>query len=318
MSDLVKKKNTLMRILIGIISFIIPVIGIIRIAKEKKGTVGSKIVTSIFFLIFWMYALSLFYFVFWTFYNSVKIDDEFFEDMISLPTIWRFSNYVEAYKFIDYNEIKFPIMFVNSIWFSVGSSLLTVFSHAVTGYIFAKYKFPGREVAFKVILFTIALPIVGSLPSLYKIVYTIGIEDSPLFLITYLGGFGSNFLVTYAFFSGIDKTYMEAAEIDGASRFGIFFRIMLPLAVAPCFALFLLTFINQWNNYETAILFLDAFPTLSSGLYHFSEYMKFSETSSPYTVYFAGILLASVPVIILVACFGDKLMSNVSMGGIKG
>ena len=106
--------------------------------------------------------------------------------------------------------------------------------------------------------------------------------------------------------------------MDGASRFTIFFRIMLPLAIAPCFSLFLLTFIGQWNNYETTILFLDSLPTLSSGLFQFSEQMRFSDSSSPHTVYFAGILLASLPVVILVAAFGDKLMSNVSMGGIKG
>ena len=197
---------------------------------------------------------------------------------------------------------------------------MATLSHAITGYIFAKYRFPGKEIAFSFILFTIALPIVGSLPSMYKVVYTLQLEESPLFLVTYLGGFGSNFLIMYAFFNGIDKTYMEAAEIDGATRFGVFFKIMLPLAVGPSLSLFLLTFIAQWNNYEMPILFLSLMPTLSSGLYEFSMIMKFPQEDivSPQMTFYAGTLLASIPVIILVIAFGEKLMTNVNIGGIKG
>lgn len=315
-----KTLNSIKTILLGIVSFIIPIVGIVRIGLLKKGSIGAKIVTSIVFMIFWTYTASLIFFIAWAFYNSVKTDDEFFTNMIALPKLWKFSNYADAYRFIEHNETGFIGMFINSIWFACGSALLATFMHAVTGYVFAKYHFPGKEVAFSFILFTIALPIVGSLPSLYKVVYTLHLEESPLFLVTYMGGFGSNFLIMYAFFNGIDKTYMEAAEIDGATRFGIFFKIMLPLAVGPSLSLFLLTFISQWNNYETPILFLSFWPTLSSGLYEFSMVMRFPQEDiiSPQMTFYAGTLLASIPAIILVICFGEKLMTNVNIGGIKG
>ena len=316
--NMTKRSRILIKILLDICSFLCPIVGIGRIVKKKGGSVGAKIVTSVMFAILWAYAASLFFFIFWTFYNSVRTSDEFLTDMLALPTVWDFGNYLEAYQYIEYNEVDFIGMFFNSIWFSVGSSAITIFFHAVTGYIFAKYEFPGREVAFKVILFTLALPIVGSLPSMYKVVYGLSLEESPLFLLTYTSGFGANFLVMYSYFKGVDKTYMEAADMDGAGRFCIFFNIMLPLAFAPCFSLFLLTFIGQWNNYETALLFLDTLPTLSSGLYQFSEIMRFSDCTSPETVYFAGVLIASLPVVLIVIFFGDKIMSNVSMGGIKG
>ncbi|MBQ7912140.1 MAG: carbohydrate ABC transporter permease [Clostridia bacterium] len=312
--------NNVTNLLWGIASFLIPIIGIVRICISKKGSVGAKIATSVVYMIFWLYTASLMFFIVWAFYNSVKTDDEFFDNMNALPTVWHFSNYADAYRFIEHNDVGFIGMFINSIWFAAGSSFLATLSHAVTGYIFAKYRFPGKEIAFSFILFTIALPIVGSLPSMYKVVYTLHLEESPLFLVTYLGGFGSNFLIMYAFFNGIDKTYMEAAEMDGATRFGIFFKIMLPLAVGPSLSLFLLTFITQWNNYETPILFLSMMPTLSSGLYEFSVIMRFPQEDivSPQMTFYAGTLLASVPVIILVICFGEKLMTNVNIGGIKG
>lgn len=314
-----KKRNGILQILLAILSYIVPVVGLARIAREKEKTVGAKIVTGVVFMIFWIYSLSFLGMMFWTFYNSVKIEG-FLKDMISFPDKLDLYNYGVAYKEIVYNRTTFVGMFVNSIWFSAGSAFLTIFFHAVTGYIFAKYDFPCKEAAFTFILFTLALPVVGSLPSQYEVVFKLGLNDSPLFLLNYVGGFGSNFLIMYSYFKGIDKTYMEAADIDGASRFSIFFKIMLPLAIAPSFSLFLLTFINQWNNYETTMLFLDEMPTLASGLYRFGEEMKHFELegADKHAVYMAGVFLASLPVVILVACFGDKLMSNVSMGGIKG
>lgn len=313
-----KEKKQYITLLSGIVSYVIPFVGIWRIAKKKEGSVGAKITTSIVFMILWLYSLFFLGMMFWTFYNSMKLEG-FLNDMMSFPDKLDFSNYMLAYKNIIYNRTTFLGMFVNSIWFSAGSAFLTIFFHAITGYIFAKYDFPGKEAALTFILFTLALPIVGSLPSLYDVVYKMGINDSPLFLLNYVGGFGGNFLIMYSYFKGIDKTYMEAADIDGAGRFQIFFKIMLPLAIAPSFSLFLVTFINQWNNYETAILFLENMPPLASGLYYFGENMLFYEgPGDSNTIYLAGVLLAALPVVIAVACFGDKLMSNISMGGIKG
>ena len=313
-----KEKKQYITLLSGIVSYVIPFVGIWRIAKKKEGSVGAKITTSIVFMILWLYSLFFLGMMFWTFYNSMKLEG-FLNDMMSFPDKLDFSNYMLAYKNIIYNRTTFLGMFFNSIWFSAGSAFLTIFFHAITGYIFAKYDFPGKEAAFTFILFTLALPIVGSLPSLYDVVYKMGINDSPLFLLNYVGGFGGNFLIMYSYFKGIDKTYMEAADIDGAGRFQIFFKIMLPLAIAPSYSLFLVTFINQWNNYETAILFLENMPPLASGLYYFGENMLFYEgPGDSNTIYLAGVLLAALPVVIAVACFGDKLMSNISMGGIKG
>ncbi len=315
-----KELNAPLSLGASLLSFICPIYAYYRICTKRDSSVGAKVVNCIAFTVFWVYALSLMLFVFWSIYNSLKDGEVFHDDKISLPRKLKFSNYTRAYDLIldDYGN-NLVDMFVNSTWFAFGSSFLSVLMHAVTGYIFAKYNFPAKGAAFSFVLFTLAIPIVGSLPSMYKVVVYLGLEESPLFLATYLGGFGSNFLIMYAYFKGIDKTYMEAAEIDGASRFGIFFKIMMPLAFAPCFSLFLLMFIGQWNNYETVLIFLETMPTLSSGLYLFeSYYAPFCGEAFYQTISMAGVVMASIPVVILVVAFGDKIMSNVSMGGIKG
>jgi len=287
-----------------------------KIREEKQfRTGGEKVVFGLVFCMLSLFAASILFAVGWAFLQSLKANLEFWNDMLSLPKNWLFSNYVKAFKSVEYNKYTFLGMFVNSIWFAAGTSGISVFMHCITGYIFAKYKFKGREAAFSFILFTITLPVVGALPSLYQIITTTGINDSPLFLITALGGFGGNFLVTYAFFKSIDWSYAEAAQIDGAGRIYIFFKIMLPFAVGPIVALSLLGFIGQWNNYETPILFLDKMPTLSSGLYRFRA-LTFYESDEP--VYFAAVIMTMLPVLAVVSVFGGRIMKNVSVGGIKG
>lgn len=276
---------------------------------------GEKVVFGIMFVVFLVYSLSVILSLVWAFFQSLKTNLEFWDNMRSFPKEWKFSNYAKAFTEISYSGYTFLGMFFNSIWYAVGSSLLSVFSHCVTGYIFAKYQFKGKRIAFSIVLFTITLPIVGSLPSMYQICIGLHITDSPLFLVTSLGGFSSNFLITYGFFKGIDNSYAESARVDGAGRFCIFFRIMLPFAKGTFFALTLLSFIGQWNNYETPILFLDKMPVLASGLYRY-KIKTIYESDEP--VYLAAVLLVVVPVLAVVIAFGDKIMGNVMVGGIKG
>ena len=314
--------NKLLHFLLNVLMFIFPPYAIVRIFIDKKMGIAEKICKTVIFIIFWIYSAAFIFFVFWAFYNSLKpTDEEFLTNMMVFPSRIRIENYFDAYKYVTDKDsgVGFIAMLINSIWFAAGSAFLTTFMHAITGYIFAKYTFPGQKVAFRIILISIAIPIVGSLPSLYKVIYALQIQESPFILFMYLSGFGSNFLIMYAFFKSVSRTYMEAAEIDGANRFQIFFKIMLPMASGPFLALFILTFIAQWNNYETPILFLRTMPTLSSGLYNFSYNLQFDHSLlNGRPMFFAGILMASIPVIILVAIFGNKIMKNANLGGIKG
>ena len=286
--------------------------------KRAKGSrnIGAKAAFGVALAVFLIYSLSVLFALVWTFLQSLKDQMEFVRDKISLPKNWLFVNYDTAlFDKLSYRDTNVVGMFLNSLWFAVGSAVLSVFMHCVTGYCFSKYKFIAKETIFSFVLFTLVIPVVGTLPSLYKIIVRMKLNDSYWFLVTALGGFSGNFLIMYAFFKGIDWSYAEAAQIDGAGHFYIFFRIMLPLAAAPIAALTILGVIQNWNNYETPILFLDRKPTLAAGLYHVQAEMAWV---SGYPVYFAGILISIVPILLLVSVFGNKVMKNMTMGGIKG
>ena len=90
---------------------------------------------------------------------------------------------------------------------------------------------------------------------------------------------------------------------------------MIPLIKGPLTAIFLLLFIAHWNNYEMPILFLNTMPTLASGLFFYRDVALF-EHNQP--VYLAGVLISTIPILILVIVFGNKITKNMSVGGVKG
>ena len=165
------------------------------------------------------------------------------------------------------------------------------------------------------VIFTMMLPIVGAMPATYRFYKTINIINSPLILVTALGGFGGNFLILYSFYKGISWEYAEAAFIDGANHAKVYFSIMLPMALPAISVLFVTGFISHWNEYMAISIYMPLMPTLAYGLYVYESNMKYLGNQP---VYFAGVLLAVVPCLVLFCIFQNTIMQTVHLGGIKG
>ncbi len=289
---------------------------------EKKNwkTYLYRTVMGIVFVILLVYALTLIYPFLWTFINSLKDNAEFYDDSFGLPKTWRFSNYIEI---MDYLRVaksnplyyaSFLEMFFNSIWYTAGVAGLGVLSSAMVGYALAKYTFPGRNLLYAIAIFVMLIPIVGSLPALYRFIYNAGLNNSPLYLVTATGGLGFNFIILFGFFRNVSWSYAEAAFVDGASNWTVFLRIMLPQAMSSIFSLIIIASIGAWNDYLSPLMFLPDFPTVTSGLFSFS--VAGAVRSKP--LYFAGILVSMLPIFLLFVIFQNSIMDNVVAGGLKG
>ncbi len=283
--------------------------------KEKKLNGGFLAVKIVVFTLFFLYAFSLFYAVMWAIGTSLKSQEEFYENINGFPQSWLFSNYWEAFRSVSANGNNMLIMFVNSLWYSCGGAALGVLFSSVTAYVVAKYKFPGRGFIYALALVTMMIPIVGSFPSQYKVYTVLGIIDSPLLIITKAAGFGFNFVVLFSFFKTLSWTYAEAGFIDGASHLRVFTQIMLPLALPVMGSLFLVATVGLWNEYMEPNLFLQSYPTLSSGLYVFQLEMT---RGINYPLLFAGLIVSVIPVVVLFVAFQKTMMESMSVGGIKG
>lgn len=283
--------------------------------KSFRRTPFEKFIFIIVFTIFALYSLSYIFVFIWAFLSSLKSAREFTSNPFAMPQDWLFTNYVKAFNELKYNNVNFLLMTFNSVWFSVGSALLTVLTSCVTGCILAKYNFKGKGFIFGVAIFSMTIPIIGNLASTYKLIYDLRFNDSPLILITSLSGFGFQFIVMHSFFKSIPWSYAEASFIDGGGHFYTFVRILLPLARGPILSLTIMLLISKWNDYMTPLLYLEEMPTLATGLFQYEKTMK---AGANVPVYFAGVLMSIIPVLIVFAIFQDIMMESVSAGGLKG
>ena len=226
----------------------------------------------------------------------------------------RFENYILAFKLLEDTSYSYFSMVLNSIWYSIGGTLFSLTVAACSTYIVAKYKNKFTRSIFALCLFIMIFPVVGSAPSLYRLYKTLNFDQTPLILLSGLNNLCH--LMMYAFFSALSWTYAEAAFIDGASDFQVFYKIMLPMALPSLSVLFVNGVIGAWNDYSTPMLYLnESFPTLASGLFTFENLMKYNSNQP---VYFAGVCMAMIPPIILFSVMQNTIMSKVYFGGLKG
>lgn len=168
-----------------------------------KKSIPERIVYAIVFLLFFLYAASLLYPFFWGVLSSLKEVDEYLDSPFSFPSKWLFSNYASAFEMLQYNDANFIQMIFNSVWFTVGGTLIAGFVVCMTAYVVAKYDFKGKGFVYALSLVIMVVPVVGTLPAQYRLYNQLHITDSPLLLITYASGFGFNFIVMYGFFKSL-------------------------------------------------------------------------------------------------------------------
>lgn len=241
---------------------------------------------------------------------------EYINSPISLPEAWQFGNIGIALEKMTYNDVGFWGMFLNSMWYAGGGALIITFSVCTTGYIFAHYEFKGKNLIFNFVIFMMILPIFGSLPSMYKLIHDLKLNDTYLYtIVTCIGGLNGTMLITYGYFKGVPKELRDAVYIDGGNDFTAYFRVYFPMARNVFTALALLSFIGRWNDYETPILYFDQLPNLATGLRKFQLEIQYVANTP---AYFAGALMVMAPVVIIFALFSDKIMGQLHSGGLKG
>lgn len=292
---------------------------------EKKTKMSRKMdaFEIVLYVIVTIYCLSMIYVLLFGLINSLKDATDYeWNNPFGLPSKefgWHFDNYAKVlteFKVFTLggNEVYLMQMFFNSLFYAVFMSLFCMATQIITAYAIAKYDFRFKSVLYGVAVVVMLLPIIGSLASEVQMAEAFNFRNNLIGVCIMKCKYpGLYFLVFYATFKGLSWTYAEAAQIDGAGQFKIFIEIMLPLIRSTVFAVFILLFIEYWNDYYTPMVFLPESPTMSYGLFLFQTDNK---ASTP--VQLASCLMACLPILVVFVAFKDKIMSNVTMGGIKG
>lgn len=277
-----------------------------------------------------VYSFVLLFLFVWTFINSFKSGLGFDIDPVGLPKtsdpyLVSFTNYIDAFKAVrmqatigDKNYwIYFPELFWNSALYSIGCAFFATITPCLVAYVTSKYKLRINKIIYGIVIAVMVTPIVGSLPAQIQTVKTLGLFDTHIGMwFTSMTFLGTYYLVFYAIFKGLSWEYAEAAFIDGASHATVLFRIMLPLIKNTFMVVMLLNFIARWNDYQTSWMFLPSHPTAAVGVQFFMYGAENKYRIIP--IRFAASIMLLAPVLILFIIFKNKLIGNLTVGGIKG
>ncbi len=290
-----------------------------KMKKHHKSPILSVGVW-IAFVIFIIYSISLLFPFVWMLLNSFRNVDEWrqlttIKEYWSLPVNWDFTNYVTIInKTVNGDSILSMIFY--SVLLTVLGTIVNVFFSACAAYVVAKYEFPGKKLLYALAIFAMVVPIVGTLPAQVKFMEFLHLDDSVIgVLFLYSGAFGFNFILLHSSFENVSWTYAEAAQMDGASHFSIFFKVMIPMCRGPLISCCILEAITLWNDYSTPFLFLNSHKTLAVGLQAIQAEL---ELGGEYPLIFAAVIISILPVLILYCVFQKKIIENTVAGGLKG
>jgi multiple sugar transport system permease protein len=250
--------------------------------------------------------------IIWTFSTSLRQP----VDSFSVPPRWipippDFSNYQGVFRTVPGGLYVFNSAIITLS--TVAGQLVTA---ALAGYAFARFEFPGKNLLFWFILATLMIPSQATIIPVFVLISKLGLNDThaSLILPSWATAFGTFLLRQY--FMRIPNEYEEAALMDGAGQWRIFFSIYLPLVAPGLAILAILSFNGTWNEYFRPLIFLTSPEkyTLPLGLVSLAGYMGTGSIS----IVLAGVILSLLPVVAIFLIGQRYLIEGITMGGLKG
>lgn len=289
--------------------------------KEKKKVRWSPLLI-VLGIVLALYVLSMLGLFFWglltSFKNSFDLGNN--QNTYKFPTVWEISNYVNVFLDLHMSAAPgqtafFETILLNSFLYAFGCAFFKTLVPCLTAYACARFSFKTSKIVHDIVLITMIVPIVGSLPSELKMANALGLHNHIWGLWLMAANMqGLYFFVMYSAFKAMPMGYSEAAKIDGANNAQVLVQIALPLIKNLFLTVLLINFVEYWNNYQTPQVYLPYYPTLGYTLFYFSSSNEYSSVSQLIALAF---IIAS-PVLILFLLFQERLMGNLTMGGLKG
>ena len=280
--------------------------------EEKSLTITRNIVKV--FLIIW--TVLIIFPLLWAFVSSLKTNLEFSMNAWTLPEKLQWANYKKAWEGASFSKY-----FLNSLFLSAGTVVLSIIMTATSAYVVGKFIHPvvkSIEVFYSIFMM---VPQVLLLIPLYQMCKRMNLTKDNVVLFTLmitnaLQGVPFYVFLLTPFMRSINNSILEAAEIDGANQFQSFITLVLPMIVPAIFMVGLLSFVGIWNEYVMSITFIKdpTKYTLSAGI---NELMN--DAKAGQTLKFAALIIAMLPILIIYAIFQKPLQNGLSSSdGVKG
>ncbi|NLE44231.1 MAG: carbohydrate ABC transporter permease [Chloroflexi bacterium] len=253
----------------------------------------------------------------WALFTSLKTTREIFIFPPTLfPKVFQWHNYIEIWR-----QIPFALFYRNSIVVTVATLIGQMLSASLVAYGFSRFRFPGRDALFVVMLSTLMLPSQVTIIPQFILFRFLGWLDSynPLIVPAYFGGGAFAIFLFRQFFLTLPKEFDEAATIDGASSLSIFFRILVPMSKPVFITMAIFSFLGSWNDFFYPLIYLNTLEkfTLQLGLQY---YRRSAEAGGGATEHLlmASAMMMTLPSLLLFIFLQQYFVRGVVMSGIKG
>ncbi len=289
----------------------------------------SSILWGIVGAVAFLYCVSLIIPLFWTLITSVKDNLDYAFNSFGFPQVdkfgWALDNYANVLKRFSFEEsgrvYGLPQMLFNSFVYAIVTPLNSIFWTTLIAYVMARYKFPGNKFVYNFGILIMLIPIVGTTASTMIIKRQLGLYDNLYvqMLVPPATPFsGMNFLIFYGAMKAIPMTYSEAAAIDGAGRYTIMFRVIIPMVIPTCATFYILGFIGAWNSYEDFLIWYPSTPNIAYGMYRFQGSAQSGSGAATTPEIMAGFIMCMIPSAILYLSSQKLIASKFTVGGLKG
>jgi ABC-type glycerol-3-phosphate transport system permease component len=242
---------------------------------------------------------------------SFQSNNDIEGDTVLLPTHPTTSNYVVAW-----TENSFGHYFANSFLVAIATVVITVSLSSLAAFAFARYKFPGRELIFYTFLASLAIPPVLLIIPQFLLMDRLHLVDSLVGLVFLYVSANLPFMIFFlrGFFAAIPREYEEAFRLDGASTLRVIVRLIAPLSLPALALVSMFTFSMAWDEFPLALTMLNT-PS------HFTLPIGLSDFIGAHTTFwgpfFAGSVIATVPVVVVFAVTQRWSRRGISLGGLR-
>ncbi len=247
----------------------------------------------------------------WIVMSSFSAGDSFFLSSL-FPEKLSTEHYVKLFK-----ETNYTVWVWNSLKLCLIVAFIQLTLTSLAAYAFARLRFTGRKYGLMSLLVLQVFPNSMAVAGYYILIYKFGLVDSNIALIFVLaGGSAFNIWLLKSYIDGIPIELDEAAMVDGANQFQVFYRIVLPLAMPQLAVLFLFSFIATYSEYVITSIFLQT-PgkmTLALGLQSFIS----DQFAAHWTLFSAAAVISSLPVMVVFMCLQRFIQNGLVAGGVKG
>ena len=248
----------------------------------------------------------------WIFATSLRLPKDSFKwPPLFFPTSFHISNYIEVIK-----RVPFLMFILNSLKVAAVVMVGQCIIDAMMAYAFARIEFKGREALFILVLAGLMVPPQASIIPLFMIVKNLNAMNSHISLVLpALMSPLSVFMIRQSMMT-IDKSYDEAAELDGASHWMILLKVIVPMCKPSIALVAIMSFLNSWNDYFRPLIFISNYNkmTIPVGIQMLKGFMGGGSVS----IILAGVMMSMVPPMIIFILGQKYIMKGIRIGGMKG